>query len=360
MVESGFVDNPHGRNPVKPIGVLAALSAGFERVAAKPALILPPLVLDLVLWFGPHLTLPFLMQMVPEALSNLEAMAGTDSVLIADMATVQLLITSFVERYNLMSALSVLPWGMPFNFLLTVASLPAGLPSVMAGRMPVLTPLGQPLIVELQDLPAVFIAWIGLTAIGLGLGAFYHRWLAQQSSANAELASGWQAWGRMILLFAGIYLGGFLLLLILGFTVSIVGMLLPFVIEIVPLIALVFLFWAAIYFAFTAHGIVLYRFRVVEAMLESARVVRLNLLSTLGFLFLCFIITWFGSQVWIRPGEETWYSVLALIGHAFVSTMLISASYIFYQGRRAWLLRIQASLASRVKDIQGPPGTNIS
>jgi hypothetical protein len=360
MVESRFVDNPLGRTPVKPIGVLAALSAGFERVAAKPALILPPLILDLILWFGPHLTLPFLMQMVSETLSTLEAMVGTDAALVADMAAVQLLVTSLIERYNLMSALSILPWGMPFNLLVTIASLPAGLPSVMAGRMPVLTPLGQPQIVELQGLPEVFIVWVGLTAIGLGLGAFYHRWLAQQTSPNTELASGWQAWRRMLLLFGVIYIGGFLLLLIVGFFITIVGMLLPFIIEIVPLIILVFLFWAAVYFAFTAHGIVLYRLRVVKAMLESARIVRLNLLSTIGFLFLCFIITWFSSQIWIRPGEETWYSILALIGHAFVSTTLIAASYVFYQNRRAWLLRIQASLASKVSSTQDPPEPNIS
>ena len=359
MVESRFVDNPLGRTPVKPIGVLAALFAGFDRVAAKPILILPPLILDLFLWFGPHLTLPFLVQMVPETLTNLEAMIGTESAFVADIAALQLMVTSLVERYNLMSALSSLPWGIPFNLLVTVASLPAGLPSVMAGRMPILNPLGQPQIVELQGLPAVFIVWVGLTTIGLGLGAFYHRWLAQQTSPNAELASGWQAWSRMILLFITIYLGGFLLLLVAGFFISIVGILLPFIIEVVPLILLVLLFWAAVYFAFTAHGIVLYRLRVVKAMLESARVVRLNFLSTTGFLFICFLITWFSSQIWIRPGEETWYSILALIGHAFVSTTLIAASYIFYQSRRTWLLRIQAALASKASSTQDPPELNV-
>ena len=37
------------------IGVLAALARGFDRIAAHPILILPPLVLDGVLWLGPHL-----------------------------------------------------------------------------------------------------------------------------------------------------------------------------------------------------------------------------------------------------------------------------------------------------------------
>jgi len=359
MVKLKFVDNPLDRNSVKPIGVLAALFAGFDRVAAKPILILPPLILDLFLWFGPHLMLPFLVQKVPETLTTLEAMVGTESAFVADIAALQLIITSIAERYNLMSALSSLPLGIPFNLLVTVASLPAGLPSVMAGRMPILTPLGQPQVVELQGLPAVFIVWVGLTALGLGLGAFYHRWLAQQTSPNAELASGWQAWGRMILLYIAVYLG-LVLLLLGGSLFSFVGILLPFIAEIIPLILLVFLFWAGIYFAFTAHGIVLYRFRVLKAMLESARVVRLNFLSTIGFLFLCFLITWFSSQIWIRPGEDTWYSILALIGHAFVSTTLIAASYIFYQSRRTWLLRIQAALASKASSTQDPPELNVS
>jgi hypothetical protein len=360
MVESRFVDDPLSKVPVKPIGVLATFVAGFDRVAAKPILILPPLVLDLILWFGPHLTLPFLAPMVPEALSALGDMIGPDSGIFTDMNAVQLMLTSLIERYNVMSALSALPWGIPFNFLLTIPSLPAGLPSVMAGRMPILTPLGQPQIVALGSLPEVFTVWVVLTSIGLGLGVFYHRWLAQQASPDAELASGWQAWGRMMLLFAAVYIGGFLLLMVAGFITTVIGLLLPFISGIVPMLLLVFLFWAAVYFAFTAHGIVLYRFRVVKAMLESARVVRLNLFSSIGFLSICFIITWFGSQIWIRPGEETWYSVLALIGHAFVSTTLIAASYIYYQSRRTWLLRIQASLAAKVDSTQDPPKPDIS
>lgn len=357
MVESRFVNDPRGKVPVKPIGVLASFVAGFDRVAAKPILILPPLVLDLILWFGPHLTLPFLAQMVPETLSMLGDMIGPDAGVVTDMNAVQLMLTSIIERYNVMSALSSLPWGIPFNLLLTITSLPAGLPSVMAGRMPVLTPLGQPQIFPLGNLPEVVAIWIVLTSIGLGLGVFYHRWLAQQTSPDAELLSGWRTWGRMILLFLAVYIGGFLLLMVAGFITTIIGLLLPFIGGIVPMLFLVFLFWATVYFAFTTHGIVLYRFRVIKAMLESARVVRLNLLSSIGFLFICFIITWFGSQIWIRPGEETWYSILALIGHAFVSTTLIAASYIFYQSRRTWLLRIQASLAA---SAQGPPKPDIS
>lgn len=284
-------------------------------------------------------------------------MIGSGTGIVADMNAVQLMLTTLIERYNVMSALSSLPWGIPFNLLLTITSLPAGLPSVMAGRMPVLTPLGQPQIVALGSLTELFAVWVVLTSIGLGLGVFYHRWLAQQTSPDAELLSGWQAWGRMMLLFGAIYIGGFLLLMVAGFMTAVIGLLLPFVSGIVPMVLLVFLFWAAVYFAFTTHGIVLYRFRVVKAMLESARVVRLNLLSSIGFLSICFTVTWFGSQIWVRPGEETWYSVLALIGHAFVSTTLIAASYVFYQSRRTWLLRIQASLAASTQD---PPKPDIS
>jgi UPF0716 family protein affecting phage T7 exclusion len=292
--------------------------------------------------------------MVPETLSALGDMIGTNSGIVTDMSVVQLMLTSIIERYNVMSALSILPWGIPFNLLLNITSLPAGLPSVMAGRMPVLTPLGQPQIIPLGSLPEVVTIWVVLTSIGLGLGVFYHRWLAQQTSPDAELLSGWQAWGRMILLFVAVYVGGFLLLMVVGLMTTLIGLLLPFISGIVPMLLMVFLFWATVYFAFTTHGIVLYRFRVIKAMLESARVVRLNLLSSIGFLFICFIVTWFSSQIWIRPGEETWYSVLALIGHAFVSTTLIAASYVFYQSRRTWLLRIQAALAASAEDPHKP------
>jgi len=347
VVESIFVENPISRTPSEPVGVLAAFAAGFDRVAAKPILILPPLILDLFLWFGPHLTLPFLVSIVPDGIAGLVDSFGADPTMVERIDVLQQMLNLFIERYNLISALSSLPAGMPFNLLTALASLPAGIPSLMAGVMPANTPIGQTQILEIGDLSSVVVVWAGMTLFGLGFGAFYHRWLAQQAAPEAEVATGWIVWIRMVLLFLMVYIGGFLWILFMALLASIVGLLVPLIGTILLFILLSLLFWAAVYMAFTAHGIVLYGFRVVKAMLESVRVVRLNLLSTVGFLFLCFFITWLSMQVWVLPGDDSWYRLLALVGHAFVSATLIAASYIFYQSRRSWLVQMQASLTAQ-------------
>ena len=356
MVESIFVENPISRTPSKPVGVLAALAAGFDRVAAKPILILPPLILDLFLWFGPHLTLPFLVSIVPDGISGLVDSFGADPMMVEQVNVLQQMLNLFIERYNLISALSSLPAGMPFNLLTAIASLPAGVPSLMAGAMPANTPIGQPQILEIGDLSSVVVIWAGMTVFGLGLGAFYHRWLAQQAAPKAEVTTGWIVWIRMVLLFLLVYISGFLWILCMVLLASTVGLFVPLIGTILLLIVLSLLFWAAVYMAFTAHGIVLYGFRVVKAMLESVRVVRWNLLSTVGFLFLCFFITWLSMQVWVLPGDDSWYRLLALIGHAFVSATLIAASYIFYQSRHSWLVQMQASLTAQANGDHNQSG----
>jgi len=269
---------------------------------------------------------------------------GADSTMVEQIQVLQQMLNLFIERYNLISALSSLPAGMPFNLLTAIASLPAGVPSLMAGAMPANTPIGQPQILKIGDLSSVVVVWAGMTVFGLGLGAFYHRWLAQQAAPKTEVTTGWIVWIRMVLLFLMVYIGGFLWILFMVLLASTVGLFVPLIGTILLLIVLSLLFWAAVYMAFTAHGIVLYGFRVVKAMLESVRVVRWNLLSTVGFLFLCFLITWLSMQVWVLPGDDSWYRLLALVGHAFVSATLIAASYVL--PKPALMARADASIAN--------------
>jgi hypothetical protein len=351
------VDNPFRVTSSKPIGVLAAIAAGFDRVAAKPILILPSLLVDLLLWFGPHLTIT---AMIPEGVSWLAVSADADPVLAEQLIVVQQMIDLIRERYNVLGALSILPAGMPFNLLVASGSLPAGLPSLMAGRLPIITPLGAPVVLALENPLAVCALWIGLTVGGLGLGALYHRWLAHQADPQAQLGSGWLSWGRMVILYAAAYLGGILVLLLTIMAASVVGLLVPLLGAGVLLIGFSLLFWTAIYLAFTSHGIIRYQFGLLKAMVESAYVVRANLLSSVGFLFLAFGLTWFlTAQVWALPDESSWYTLLALFGHAFMSATLITASYSFYQGRRAWLQNLRVSLLSKISEDHGPSGPEV-
>jgi hypothetical protein len=338
MVKLKFVNDPTFKHLNQPISAFRALQTGFERVAANPLLILPPLLLDLALWLGPHLNIA---PLIPEGVAWLGLPSAPDPALADQIALIESLLTLFRDRFNVLVALSIFPAGMPFNLLVASMSLPPGVPSLMARRLPILTPFGEPLSMGVSS-PAVFLLlWTGLTAIGLGVSVLYHRWLVRQLSPESEMGSPWRAWGRAILFFLAVYASSVLIL----FTATVAANIMPILGAALVMFGLGALFWATIYFAFTAHGLIRYDLGVLAALRESVLVVRSNVLSTFGFLVLAFGIVWISTNfIWFLPEENSWYTLLALVGFAFVSAMLLIASYSFFDARRVWLARVQSAI----------------
>jgi hypothetical protein len=323
--------------------VFAALATGFDRVAANPLLILPTLLLDLFLWFGPRLSIA---PLIPQDLSWMGVTSTSDPTANEQIAAIELIYNEVRLRLNLMSGLSVVPQGMPFNLRFGTASLPIGVPSLMSYRLPISNPFGSAFTVAMEDPTLALLTWLALIICGAGLGTILHRKLVQQVAPNEVLSSWWLTWGRMILLSLIAY-GVGLLFATLSLIVS--GFLWQFG-DILGFALLIFsfsvFFWIAVYLVFTAHGIVSYNFGLLRAMRESVYLARTNMLSTIGFLFLAFGISWAGVDfVWSIPAENSWLMLLALIGYAFVSATLLTASYVFYRGRRTWLEQVKAAIA---------------
>ena len=314
----------------KPISVISSLSTGFDRVASQPYLIIPPLILDLFLWLGPQLRIAQLIESMTEQAVQMEG-------LVAEQASlVQEIVQDLGESFNLLSALS---------------TLPIGIPSLMAGRPQLETPLGLGNKVDLSDPGQILLFWIGLSAIGLASGAFYQYWIALAVAPAGSLGSSWLAALRIVgfgfLAFAGAFFAGFVVLI----AIVVATLILPLLGTGVFFLGFALLFWMAVYLIFTPHGIIRYNFGVIRAMLESFIVVRWNLLSTVGFLFLAFGSYWLLSYVWALPSGDSWFALLAVMGHAFVATTLLAASYAYYQGRRDFL--VEAGKAALIRF--GPP-----
>jgi hypothetical protein len=43
------------------------------------------------------------------------------------------------------------------------------------------------------------------------------------------------------------------------------------------------------------------------------------------------------NYLWSIPPEESWMAVVGIIGHAFVATALLAASFIYYRDMNVWL-----------------------
>lgn len=335
MVKWGFVSNTVSEGNQAPIGVIASFVQGFDRVAARPLLLVPPFVLDVFLWLGPKVSISPLMERVTSQIS----------MPVAEEQALQ-------EQVQLVrEALETL--GEQFNLLTSLSSLPTGVPSLMAGIMPENAPIDLFSKVQIGEPGLVLMAWLALTVVGLGLGAMYHRWIARAAAPDANLPTSLWAWGRLLLLalliYGGLLMGGSVALVL----AAMAAFVLPLLGIGVSFVAFSLLFWLIVYLIFTPHGIIRYRFGVVRAMIESALIVRWNFLPTVGFLGAALFISWVTNMVWTLPESGSWYSVLAIVGHAFISGMIITSSYTFYQGRREWLVTARAEVESRLSAMEG-------
>ncbi len=323
MVELKVVNTSDFSPPSRPIGVFQSLLAGFDRIAAKPYILLPPILLDLFLWLGPRLTLPSVLQ---GFMDLLVIPNGADEAMVEQIDMLQSITSDLSHRLNLFAMIS---------------NIPAGLSSLMSSRMPLLNPWNQSLEITIDSVILAFLLLALMILIGQGIGTQFHLWVAQQVAPGKELANRWTASGKMILLAIGFYFVLVLFGMGIAFIASLSAIVLPLFGLVVAFLGFTFGFWLFVYLFFTPHGIVRYGMGVFRAMVESATLVRWNLLPAIGYLGVSFGISWLTSQAWLLPMEDSWYLILAIVGHAFVSVTLLAGSYAFYQGRREWFYAVK-------------------
>jgi hypothetical protein len=335
MVELKVVNTSRFGSPSRPIGVLQSLLAGFDRIAAKPYILLPPILLDLFLWLGPRLTIPSIFQNFMDlmALPN-----GVDETMTEQIDILQSITSELSHRLNLFAMIS---------------NLPAGISSLMKSRMPLLSPLNQSLEINIDALILALLLLMVFLLIGQGIGTQFHLWVAQQVAPGKKLANRWTASWKMIFLAVGVYIVLVIFGLGVAFIASLSAIIMPLLGLVVAFLGFTFGFWVFVYLFFTPHGIVRYGLGVFRSMLESATLVRWNLLPAMGFLGASFGISWLTSQAWSLPTEDSWYLILAIVGHAFVSVTLLAGSYAFYQGRREWFYASRLAQPSPLEQGRG-------
>lgn len=351
VVKLKFVNNSTQQQKTKPMGVLATIVVGFTHVAARPILILPILLLDLFIWFGPHVSI------APLLPSDLHSTLGLDQAAFTteQVTALQEMVDEVGERANLVSGLSVLPQGLPFNLRAGTGSLQIGIPSLMSFQLPLGTPLGTAPIIEMTNPVAALIAWVAMLASGAGLAVAFHRLLVGHIAPETRFNPVWSLWVRVFALIVIAYGSGGVVIVLTLLLSAILWQIASLLGTGILLLGFSMLFWIAVYLVFTGHGIVRYGFDLRRAILESVHVVRFNLFSTIGFLFLAFGISWVGVEwVWSLPGEDSWFTLLAMLGHAFIGVTLLVASYTFYESRRNWLESLRRAVME-VDPIQSLP-----
>jgi hypothetical protein len=342
--------------PTGPMSIFACIMAGFEILARYWWPLAIPLLLDLILWLGPQLSIEPLVQAIIDLINRQPA---PDSETAYQIAQAVQWLKQVGSQANLLSLLSAVP-------LLNA-------PSLLAQHTPgVVSPLGERIVLPVANV-LVLVAWgIALAPVGLLTGFAYMNALARgvrlTHPAGEGTLTGNPATPRASegtdpeLLVVGLALNTLLKLIrVLSFAaiLFVVGVVFLLVWIVVSGVAAVIADIAglvisglimgmgsfiALHLLFVPHGMLLGERRLLRAIVESVALVRMNFMSVTGLVLLVILIYEGLGYVWSLPPGNSWLLLVGILCNSGVATALIMATFVFYQDRLAQLAR-----ASRTK-----------
>ncbi len=307
-----------------PPRLMTAMIAGFNAVANHVYLILPPILLDIFLWLGPRLSLErILAPMIADMTATFEQLGSAELTQAMD-ASIKLW-EQFAQQ---------------FNFFSLLRTLPVGIPSLMAGSVDPATPFGGFTQLEVTSTGGMLLIGLLMTVFGILLGCYYFssvsRFSIKTTTEVTLRCSSWQA-GQTYLLT--------LLSLALILTLAIPGMLIISVLTFINpalatgalLVVALFAMWFLIPLVFSPHGIYTRQQNAVTSMLNSVRLVRYFMPNVSLFILIAFLLSQGLNRLWLVPPADSWLTLVGIAGHAFISTALLAASFVFYRNAYAWL-----------------------
>jgi len=312
------------RRQAQPTGVIETLSAGYSAVNHHLWVLLLPVLLDVFLWFGPHVSFsPLVGPVVTHATewtrqvalgprrapSNPELLTSLD-------ASRQWLI----DRADEVNGLGLLAWG------------PIALPSFSGLSSP-------------SDDLAFVSGWLdGVTlvvacvGVSLLLGGMFYGGLAAASSGvrHGPLAAGRgtpravvDVLGLVGVVFGTAILLGLPVLLLIGFT----ALVSPPVAVLGSLLVAGGVLFASVHLFFAIDAIFVSKAGPLAAIQRSVVLVRQHLRPSVALILLTWLILAGMARVWdvLASSLQSPYGVvLGILGNAYIASGLIAAGMIFY------------------------------
>ncbi len=327
--------------PVPP-NTIASLRAGFDAVANHIVVITIPLAIDLLLWLGPHMQ-------VKTLITNLFTLLTSTSA--ASTVSPDKLLSSSLDMIRTFFA--------EFNLLSIIRTIPVGIPSLMAFKLPKEVPSGSPIFLDIAN-PLILTAIIVcLLLAGLIGGSFFYTLITQISlHARIELKQAIKTWWWSSMQVLSLALA----LLILYVVVSVPSSCAIYAIALigVPLGQFTFflyfavILWLAFPLLFSAHGIFVNHNNALVSVQRSMVLTRMTLPTTSLFFLSILAISEGLDILWRVPPDNSWLALIGVTGHAFIASALLAASFIYYRDADTWTQETLRLMKSRTDvSIQG-------
>jgi hypothetical protein len=104
------------------------------------------------------------------------------------------------------------------------------------------------------------------------------------------------------------------------------------------------LLWLLLPIVFSPHGIFVSYQHMFHSFLNGFRLAHSSPSKTSLFILMAFVISQGMDVLWQTPPEDSWLSLVGIFGHAFISTGLLAASFVYYKQAEK---RLQAILQQR-------------
>jgi hypothetical protein len=310
-----------------------------------------PILLDAFLWLGPRASIQ---DLVGETLETLEAELG--GIPTEDMgdwfSSFRDVLQSAADRYNTFSLLRVAMLGVPSLMVwggaqlssptiyeslwvsfLRMTNMPDLLLSVSEAEF-----VSMP-VYQIQDQGGWLLISLGLTIAGVVIGCTYLTIVAQSLGHPEEPWALWPRVWRLGRRFMLLWILRALILFILGVPFALVfALLMALNVGLAILFASISIglaTWLSFYACFAVAAMVVNDTSVLRAILNSVNVVLRNFWPTLWLFILINLIGGGLTLLWQQLSSGSWWTWIAIVGNAYISTSLIVASFLFYQDRYA-------------------------
>ena len=310
-------------NKISPPGLFRSIISGFNAIANNIYIILFPIGVDLILWFGPKIRIFDLIKPIITEVNELITTIGT-SEMTDILETGSKMWNDVIENYNMLSVLR---------------TYPIGIPSLLAPLGIVDNPLIKPSYYEINSIGMAMGTWLLISLIGIAIGALFFNRIAITSAEDVSFS-----FKKLISqIIQSLFLTLLLILLVViisiptGFLISLISLISPAIAQISVFVITIFLLWMLLPLIFSPHGIFAYQQNAFTSLITSFRLVRFFLPGTGFFLLIALLISEGMDVIWRMPPLESWMSLIGIVGHSFISTALLAASFFYYRGGMKWM-----------------------
>ena len=323
-----------------PPGVFNSLKAGFDIVSNRIILILLPLGLDLFLWLGPRLSGGNLYSVLFSNWIDFNRTAGFPVQNLPDLT----------ERVEFLGLVNLLGW---------LRTFPVGIPSLLSGilpeSLPLQTPFGAQYVIQVSSIFQMFGWMVLLTVTGWIGGGLYFWLVSNVALAGQGTISLLRAITQTSILSLVWWIGLMIVLFPVLIVVSLLALINPLLANGAAFIVVMLSFWLIVPLFFTPHGIFIRQQNAFRSIFSSLNMSRFTLPTSSLFVFAVIILSTGLNYLWSVPSNDSWMMLVGIAGHAFITTVLLAASFIYYRDMTDWLKNVY----ERLQQLSKRPSSTI-